>query len=195
MGNGAAYERDVATLVESELKKGNFGVDPALARVNRKPKYFSRDRNKDITFDVSMEVSRKAMTEPFWIWIWECKNYGHTVPVDDVEEFHAKLSQVGADRTKGTMITPIGFDSGGVEFARSKGIGLWRWIPKGSIGSLMEDDRGPSDADVLRALTIADTTCFRSYSDFYGLTCDGQFVIDQEKMISIEFADAKRNAE
>jgi hypothetical protein len=191
MGKGARYEEEVCTLVESELNMGNLGIDPTLARMKKKPSYFSRDRNREITFDISVEVRRKGLVDPFWIWIWECKNYNHSVPVDDVEEFHAKLSQVGADRTKGTMITPHGFDSGGVEFARSKGIGLWRWIPNGSLVSLMEDSRRPSEVDVLRALTITNTAGFRSYSDFYCLTCDGRFVIDKKEMIAIEFADAK----
>lgn len=189
MSKGAAYEQDLADMVEEELNQGNLGVDLNLARVIRKPKYFSRDRKKDIVFDVSMEVFRKAMADPYWIWIWECKNYSHPVPVHDVEEFHAKLSQVGADRTKGTMITPLGFDPGGVEFARSKGIGLWRWIPQSSVVSLMEDSYGPDDSDIIRALTTPETDGFRFYGFFYGLTCDGRFTTNQKGIIKHEFQD------
>ena len=189
MAKGADYEKEVADMVESELKRGTLGIDPNLGRVIRKPSYFSRDRRRNIIFDVSIEVYRKGMDNPYWIWIWECKNYSHSVPVDDVEEFHAKLSQVGADRTKGTMITPIGFDSGSLEFARSKGIGLWRWVPQGSLISLMEDAHKPQDFDIIRALTTPDTSGFRSYGFFYGLTCDGRFTVDQKSLIEHEFLD------
>ena len=105
MSKGDAYEQDVLKSVQDQLNRGNLSIDPKLCRVRHKPNYFSRDRGKDIIFDVSIEVSRRTAAEPYWIWIWECKNYNHTVPVNDVEEFHSKLSQVGANRTKGTMIT------------------------------------------------------------------------------------------
>jgi len=68
------------------------------------------------------------------------------------------------------MITPVGFDPGGVEFARSKGIGLCRLIPCGSLVWLMEDSSEAKDSDILRALTTPDTTAFRSYGFFYGRT-------------------------
>ena len=65
------------------------------------------------------------------------RNYSHGVPVDDVGEFHAKLDQADADRTKGRMITPIGYEKGAFEYARSKGISLWRYnlcFAKPSLG-------------------------------------------------------------
>jgi hypothetical protein len=193
MAKGAAYEIEVADAVEAELAQGNFGLDPTLAKVRRKPSYFSRDRKKDIIFDVSIEVCRKGVSIPYWVWVWECKNYGHKVPVDDAEEFHAKLEQVGADRTKGTMITPVGFDTGTIEYARSKGIGLWRYIPQGSLVNLMEDRRGVAHEDILRALTTAETTGFRFYGFFYGLTSDGQLTTDRMELIQRELQESEES--
>jgi len=132
----------------------------------------------------------RGVTIPYWVWVWECKNYGHKVPVDDAEEFHAKLEQVGADRTKGTMITPVGFDTGTVEYAKSKGIGLWRYMRLGSLVSFMVDTRGVAESDILNALTTAETTDFRFYGFFYGLTCDGQFTTDRDFLFQGEFKDA-----
>ena len=71
---GTAYEIEVADAVEAELAGGSLGLSLHLAKVRRKPSYFSRDRKKDIVFDVSVEVFRKDATEPYWIWVWECKN-------------------------------------------------------------------------------------------------------------------------
>ena len=190
MSKGTTYEQDVLKLVQDQLNRGNLGIDPNFCRVRHKPNYFSQDRGKDIIFDVSIEVSRRTATEPYWIWIWESKNYSHTVPVDDVEEFHAKLSQVGADHTKGSMITSVGYDPGSVEFARSKGIGLWRFIPQGSLVCLMEDSCEVQDSNILCALITPDTTAFRSYGFFYGLTCDGRFTTDREELLRHEFEDA-----
>ena len=130
MSEATLFERLAMKLVRKELCKGNLGLDPKLAKIRYKPAYFSRDRKKEIIFDFSIEVRRNGAVLPFLIWIWECKNYTHRVPVDDVEEFHAKLEQVGADKTKGSMITRLGFDKGSSEFAVSKGIGLWLLPPK-----------------------------------------------------------------
>jgi len=188
---GATYELEVAQAVENELTSGTLGLNPAQAKVHRKPSYFSRDRQKNIVFDVSVEVSREGATGPYWVWVWECKNYDHVVPVDDAEEFHAKLEQIGADRSKGTMITPVGFAKGTIEYARAKGIGLWRYIPTGSLLCLMEDGRGVADADILRALTIPETNGFRFYGQFYGLASDGHLTTDLKELIRSEFRDTQ----
>jgi len=190
MAKGLTYELEVAKAVEAELANGNLGLDPAQAKVRHRPSYFSLDRKSDIVFDVSIEVRRKGASEPYWVWVWECKNYGHSVPVDDAEEFHAKLEQIGADRTKGTMITPVGFDEGTVEYARSKGIGLWRYIPSGSLVRLMEDSRAAADSDILRALMVPQTTEFRFYGFFYGLACTGELTTDRGALIRAELQDA-----
>jgi hypothetical protein len=190
MAKGLAYELEVAKVVDRELAQGNLGLDPSQAEVRHQPKYSSRDRNRDIVFDISIEVSRKGASGPYWVWIWECKGYAHKVPVDDAEEFHAKLEQVGADRTKGTMITPVGFDSGTYEYAKSKGIGLWRYIPGEQPVCLEEDSRGVADCDIIRALTISETTEFRFFGFFYGLTSDGQLTTDRTELLRDEFQDA-----
>jgi len=59
----------------------------------------------------------------------ECKNYGHPVPVDDVEEFFAKVQQVAAANAKATIASTASFQSGAREFAKSKGMGLIRRPP------------------------------------------------------------------
>ena len=192
MSKGAEYELEVANLVQQLIDQGELGIHPDQAKIQHKPAYYSRDRMKDIIFDVSVEVCRKGVLIPFWVWIWECKNYNHTIPVDDVEEFHAKLNQVGANRTKGTMITPIGFDSGALEFARSKGIGLCRWIPPNSPVFMMDnDDLLGTDEDIIRGLMITSTSGFRFCGFFYGMTADGVFTTNRSKLITLEFSDAQ----
>lgn len=54
--------------------------------------------------------------------IVECKHYSHRVPVDDVEEFHSKLDDIGAQ--KGILITTVGFQEGAVKAARGRRIAL-----------------------------------------------------------------------
>ena len=60
---------------------------------------------------------------PMFIWILECKDYeSRNVNVDEVEEFHHKIQQVGAH--KGLIFTRHGFATGAIEVARTHKIGL-----------------------------------------------------------------------
>lgn len=167
------FEIWVAEELERALKAGELGIHRRAAQVFHRKGYYSRARKREIVFDVSIEVTRRDATEPFLIWIWECKNYTGPVPVDDLEEFHAKLEQVGADNTKGTVITSSYFQSGAREFARTNGIGLVRRAPDGSTIYLLEAVRdGVSDEELYTGLTAADTR--RIQSLFYGVTPGGR---------------------
>jgi restriction system protein len=52
----------------------------------------------------------------------ECKCYAHKVSVDDIEEFHSKIDDIGAH--KGIMVTTVGYQEGAVKTARGRGIAL-----------------------------------------------------------------------
>jgi Restriction endonuclease len=194
MGKGLVYERKVLNLVVNSLNAGDLGIVPAQAEVKHEPRYYSSARNKEIKFDVSIEVFRKGATIPYLVWVWECKNYTKKVPVDDVEEFHAKLNQIGANRTKGTLITPSGFDESTLQFARSEGIGLWRWIPE-STPIIDLEARTTShdlfgDQDVVDGLTATSIAYARFPGTGYGMTCNGQLVTDCHKLFKAELADS-----
>jgi len=119
-----SFEDEVAEHVEKEINFCNLGLKPDTARVIKKPRYYSKLRESDIIFDVSIEVwPFEAATQPTLVWIWECKNYpNRNVSVDEVEEFHDKLDQVAAH--KGTIASRQGFAKGAITLAKSYGIAL-----------------------------------------------------------------------
>jgi hypothetical protein len=118
------FEEEVPAYIEKSIINGKWGLVPHLAKVRRKPSYYSKAREKEIVFDASVEVVTEFdLDSPVLIWILECKDYPErNVSVDEVEEFHSKLVQVGAH--KGTIFTRKGFDAGGITFARTHRIGL-----------------------------------------------------------------------
>lgn len=75
---------------------------------------------RSIKVDVSFELTPLGGART--LYIVECKHYNHRVPVDDVEEFHSKLDDIGAH--KGIMFTTIGYQSGAIKAARGRGIAL-----------------------------------------------------------------------
>lgn len=115
--------------LRAALRAGALGLRPDAAAVLHRPRYFSSRRNSDIEFDVAVELTPRLVGAPTLYWIWECKSSRRLVSVDEVEEFWSKLEQVGSANTKGTIASPTGFQRGSLEFARSVGLGLARFVP------------------------------------------------------------------
>jgi hypothetical protein len=131
---GNLFEERAYNVLASELANERLWAAPKFARIFRRKGYFSRDRNKKIITDISIELYLKSPSDPSLIWVFECKDYKkERVPVDDVEEFHAKLEQIGQDKTKGTIITNGALEGSAVDYAKAKGIGLIRLLPDDQI--------------------------------------------------------------
>ena len=81
--------------------------------------YTGRISQREIKIDVSFNYQVAGADLLFLV---ECKCYAHSVPVDDVEEFHSKIDDIGAH--KGIMVTTVGFQDGAVKTARGRGIAL-----------------------------------------------------------------------
>ena len=129
---GDALEQVIFDLFRSEIEADRFYLRKDQCKLFRRKGYFSKDRGSKIVFDVSIEVYLPGATEYSLLVLIECKNYGHRVPVDDAEEFFAKVQQVAAANSKAVIASPAAFQNGTVEYARSKGIGLVRYFEPGS---------------------------------------------------------------
>jgi len=184
MEKGKAFETELKHLLEAELNRGALGIVPKSARVFSRKSYPSLYRHKPIIVDVSLELYRPGAEEPFLIWVWECKNYKHPVPVGDIEEFHAKLEQIGLYKTKGTVACRNGFQRGAISYASVKGIGLARVLSDGSIIRLREAIRKVSKNSIELGLTEPDTRQLESM--FYGISSSGQGVTSFSEMTLIE---------
>ena len=124
---GKAFENTVYQLTKRLVEEGSFLVSQPNAVVEKGKKYYSRDREAYIQTDVSIEkyFSTQDEISPGLIIIIECKDYKDKVTIDDVEEFHAKLQQIGADNTKGILISRDGkYQKSAINYAKAKGITL-----------------------------------------------------------------------
>lgn len=81
--------------------------------------YTGRISKREIKVDVSFNY---AVAGANLLFLVECKCYSHAVAVDDVEEFHSKIDDIGAH--KGIMITTVGYQEGAIRTARGRGIAL-----------------------------------------------------------------------
>lgn len=127
VAKGDALEKLIHSYFAREIARGEFG-GPRACELFHKKGYFSRDRNTDIIFDVALEIRMQGAEAPTFVSLIECKNYKKPVPVDDAEEFYAKLQQVSA--SKGILASSSGFQRGTIDYCKSKKIGLLRYFEK-----------------------------------------------------------------
>ena len=140
---GLKFEEEVYEIVKRLVDSNNFLVANPNVKVYKKKSYYSKDRDSDIICDVTVEKYMGNPDEehdliPAIIIVIECKDYSTSIPVEDVEEFHAKLQQIGADNTKGIMITKnVSFQKAALSYAKSQHIALARILPDNQVHFIM----------------------------------------------------------
>ena len=88
---GNKLESRIFDLLRTEILADRFFAKNECCRIFRKKGYYSKDRKKNIVFDISIEVSLPESPSYSLLVLVECKNYNHAVPGDDVEEFFAEF--------------------------------------------------------------------------------------------------------
>jgi Zn-dependent peptidase ImmA (M78 family) len=124
---GNDLEIRIFRLLQHEISQDRFLFKEKSCKIFQKKGYYSRDRDGEIVFDVSIEAFLPGQDSYSVLILVECKNYGHPVPVDDAEEFYAKIQQISGANVKGIIASTNSFQDGTRKFAKSKGIGLLRY--------------------------------------------------------------------
>jgi predicted helicase len=130
---GSNFESMVYTYLQEELAKENLFVPQKTSKIFQKKGYFSRDRQNNITTDISIETSIPHAGDYSLLTIVECKDYSHKVPVDDIEEFHSKIQQIAGDNIKAIFVTTSALQKGALSYAQSKKIAVIRFLPTNQV--------------------------------------------------------------
>lgn len=183
---GETFEDTIYRLIERQITEGRFWARPECCRIFRRKGYYSKDRQKDIIFDVSIEITLPGEDSYSVLVLIECKDYSNTVPVNDLEEFWAKIEQVAGANVKGVVASTAAFQEGGLRYAESKGFGILRhfgqgefkWVLKRSASWSGSDSRAES-RDVRRAMTAE-----HYVSDYYDFCffAKGTFTYSSNRM-------------
>ena len=154
---GESFELRVYKAIKEALAARKLGLDPSSCSVHHQKAYFSKFRERSIITDVSIEVYTEGGSEPSIIWIWECKDHKRSISVGHIEQLHSVLEQIGADKTKGTIICSKGaFDRSAWEYAKSTGIALARLMPDDQIYSELAANVFPIDGLFIFLLYLLD---------------------------------------
>jgi hypothetical protein len=118
---GDLFENRVYGILLNMIQNEEFPINPKFCKLLRRKAYFSSKRKSNIVVDLSIECCLPG-EEPFLFFIIECKDYGHPVPVDDVEEFYTKIQQITGLNVKAILVTTNTLQAGALNFAHSTGI-------------------------------------------------------------------------
>lgn len=195
---GDQFEDLAFDVFDNMIKEDCFFAKSECCEIFRKKGYYSKDRDSDIVFDISIEIKMPGRNHYTALYLIECKNYAHTIPVDDVEEFFAKTQQISGANIKAVVVATNAFQKSAHAFAKSKGIGLLRFFDKEQREWVL--DRSPSSmatgtsnglgaADIRMALL---EEFFRSkFFDFYGYSNDTYTVSSNQFFFEL----ARQNAD
>lgn len=161
VAKGNAFENRVFGAITNELNNERLGLSSRSASAFQKKGYYSRDRDSDIIVDISIEIWLPNADRWSMLWVCECKDYGSNIPVDDVEEFKAKLDQIAGANKKGVMAVTGALQQGALKYARANGIGIVRLLPSDQVEHLvyfmtsatMEESSRLNPNEFYRALT------------------------------------------
>jgi len=121
---GDEFEAKSYNIIYDALCGGQLGIISNQCRIFKKKGYYSKDRESNIIFDLTIEVWPPMAKNYTLLYIIECKNYSHKVPINDIEEFHSKIGQVTGSNVKGIFITNNDYQKGAFTFGKSKGMML-----------------------------------------------------------------------
>lgn len=180
VNTGRALELEVFATLKQMLASDLLALNPNASVVRLHPSYHSLQRGKAINFDVSIEVTMPGASAPFLLWIWECKDYSSAIPAKVVSDFHGTLEEIGADGTKGTIITRGTYQQSAIKLAESRKMGLARLLPDSQVdwvvhrmlpGGLRES----VIPETYEALTLPEFSA--QNQNFYGFTANGRTMV------------------
>lgn len=131
---GNVLEKAIFDFLIEQQNRGQLLLDtqsPKVCTVCWKPKYYCKERENYVEFDVSIEVRRKPELEPQEIIVLECKNYSGNVPETEITDFSDKLTRIGRHNTKGFIVISSALQRGTEKLARSRKIGIVKFDENG----------------------------------------------------------------
>lgn len=130
---GDKFENEVFNHLKKELEDERLHVHGRRSNIFSKKAYYSKDRESNIITDISIETFLPEAKDYSLLTVIECKDYKGAIPVDDIEEFHSKVQQITGNNVKAIFATKSALQRGALTYAKSKKIGVIRYLPSEQI--------------------------------------------------------------
>lgn len=119
---GNKFEDRVYQLIKELLENDELPISKKRSKVYQKKGYYSKMREDNIIFDISIETYLPNQDKYSMLWLIECKDYEQAIPVNRIQTFKTQIDEVAGH--KGIFISSNKYQKGAINTARSYGIGL-----------------------------------------------------------------------
>jgi Zn-dependent peptidase ImmA (M78 family) len=121
---GDRFENRSYDIIKAAIEKLEFGMLPEYCKVFKKKKYYSKEIDDYIEFDLSIEVWPPGADDYIFVYLIECKDYGSPIPGSDVAEFINNIKLVEGLRVKAVLLTTTELQPRALKLVKSKKI-MW----------------------------------------------------------------------
>lgn len=196
----AFYEYLVAQKKSGKLVDGIY--KPELCEIYKKKRYYCSEREADITFDVVVEIRREDAEGFALVIVFECKNYGGSLPENEITDFSDKLQRLFRHKAKGVLVCSSRLQSGAMKAVEKRGLGLIKFDQRGfeyivqrQVGDLVGSKY--LERDMFQGAANIKSMKFSAYCDgaFYGSpaslisSClsDGVSIVTESQSVSLPY--------
>ncbi len=121
---GNLFEKKVFDIIQRMLENEEFFLPGKRSEIFLKKPYYSEQKKGFVIVDISIETFLPNSDKYSILTIIECKDYNSRVPINDIREFSSILTELGAHKTVGFVISNSPYQKGAYNIAVSSGIGL-----------------------------------------------------------------------
>lgn len=123
------YEYLVGQQSRHDLVFGAY--PPNLCKIFKKRKYYCKEREADVEFDVVIELYRQDSSCMHLAVVFECKNHVSDIAEIHVNDFSNKLGRVFKHGAKGVIVVSSRLQSGAANVAKNGKIGIVKYDENG----------------------------------------------------------------
>ena len=136
---GDNFELLCHNLIVAAIEDEKFAFPLKYAHVKRKAKYYSKTREKEIIFDLSIEIWPPGASNYSMIYIIECKSYStKKVPIGDLNKFAYDVNDVAQLNGKAVFITSSSYTDTALTTAKNTGMMLIQVEENNSMSILLQ---------------------------------------------------------
>lgn len=120
---GDAFEFDSYKRIIKAVENEEFGFSKKYARILQKAKYYSKKLEKEIVFDLAIEIWPPNATNYSNLYLIECKSYStKKVPIGDLRKFASDVNDVAELNGKAIFITNSKYPDSALTYAKNTGM-------------------------------------------------------------------------
>ena len=131
---GDKLEDQLYDYLQNQQRRGSLIYDlypSQLCEIHRKKKYYCKEREGNVEFDVVIELFRQGASDPHLYVIFECKNHTSAIQERDVRDFSDKIHGIFQHAGKGIIVVSSRLQSGAEQLARNRRMGIVKYDEHG----------------------------------------------------------------